>query len=198
MAVEKVVVELNSRVGHLEPSDVDSLEEIVWKGGHLAAVDDKVGHLVAAEALDCRAEHLGVLNVPTVGHHLGLGLAWVRGERVKGLLVVCGQVASGSPASAAAAAWHGCINCVGCVAQLATGGRPSGHGEALQLGRGGARLARVAAGPRAPLPVRLDGGAARAGWSARANHRPEHNIGARRRLSGRRPERGGIGLAGCC
>lgn len=72
--VKKVVVELNRRVGHLEPPDVDAVEEIVWKGRNSATVYDKVVHLVAAETLDGLLEHLRVLNVSTVRNHLHLGL----------------------------------------------------------------------------------------------------------------------------
>lgn len=66
-------MELNGGIGHLEPSDIDSSEEIIWKCGHLASVDDKVVDLVAAEALDCVPKHLRILDVPAVGDHLGFG-----------------------------------------------------------------------------------------------------------------------------
>lgn len=72
--VQKVVVELNRRVGHLEPSDVDAVKEIVGEWRHLTAIDDQVVYLVAAETLDGLSEHLWVLDVLTVRNHLQLGL----------------------------------------------------------------------------------------------------------------------------
>lgn len=97
--VQKVVVELDGRVRHLEPADVDADEEIVWEGRNLAGVDHEVGYLVAAEALDGVPEHLRVLDVPAVGHHLHLRLALERRVRAKG---VARQV-PGEPAGALSA-----------------------------------------------------------------------------------------------
>lgn len=67
-------MKLNRRVGHLEPSDINSSEEIIWKRRHLATVDDKVVDLVAAKAFDCIPENLRVLDVPAIGDYLNLCL----------------------------------------------------------------------------------------------------------------------------
>lgn len=67
-------MELDRRVGHLEPSHVDSTEEIVWERGHFAAVDHKVVHLVTAEPFHGLLEHLRILDVATMRHHLNLRL----------------------------------------------------------------------------------------------------------------------------
>lgn len=76
-AVQEVVVELDGRVGHLQPPDVDSVEEIIWEGGNFATINNEVIDLVAAESFDRRAQHLRILDIPAVGHHLHLLLALV-------------------------------------------------------------------------------------------------------------------------
>lgn len=70
VAVEKVVVKLYCRVGHLQPSHIDAVEEIIRKGWNFATINDEVVHLVAPEAANGRAQHVGILDVPTVGHNL--------------------------------------------------------------------------------------------------------------------------------
>lgn len=64
-------MKLDRRVGHLEPSHVDSVKEIIWEWRNFAAINYKVVDLVAAKASNGRAEHLRVLDVSTVGHHFG-------------------------------------------------------------------------------------------------------------------------------
>lgn len=91
-------MELDRRVAHLEPPDVDAHEEIIRKRRHLATVDDEVVDLVAAKAFDCVLEHLRVLDVAAVGHHLGLGLL----EPLQALVGLLGQEA-GHPAPILAA-----------------------------------------------------------------------------------------------
>lgn len=71
-AVQEVVVELDRRVGHLEPSDVDPMEQVVGEWRNFATIDNKIIHLVPAEALDGRAQHLRILDVPAVGDHLDI------------------------------------------------------------------------------------------------------------------------------
>lgn len=91
-------MELDRRVAHLEPPDVDAHKEIIRKRRHLATVDDEVVDLVAAKAFDCVLEHLRVLDVAAVGHHLGLG----RLETLQALVGVVRQK-PGQPAPVLAA-----------------------------------------------------------------------------------------------
>lgn len=48
-----VVLKLERRIGYLEPTNVDALEQIIWKGRHLGSVNHEVTDLVAPEASNC-------------------------------------------------------------------------------------------------------------------------------------------------
>lgn len=70
VAVKEVVVKLDGGVGHLEPSHVDAVKEIIREGWNFATINDEIVHLVASEAANGGAQHLRILDVATVGHHL--------------------------------------------------------------------------------------------------------------------------------
>ena len=204
-AVEEIVVKLDRRVGHLEPADINSMEEIIWKGGNLATVDDKIVHLVAPETLDGRPEDLGILDVSTIGHHLHFGLVGgVGGEWVVGV----GGTLGGVAAWPSTLGGHGVdprrlgqrqpldLHCGG-GARLPRVLRPSSGTRArtrttvarVNLVRV-SRRGRAPAGTCARRPVRLYGRAARA---RRPEHGPQHGGGRGRRAGGRRRLHAGPG-----
>lgn len=65
-------MELDSRIGHFEPANVDAGKQVVGKGGHLAAINDKVAHLMASKPFNGFLEDLWILDVATVGDHLNV------------------------------------------------------------------------------------------------------------------------------
>jgi hypothetical protein len=127
-------VKLDRRIGHLKPSDVNAVEEIIWKWWDFATVYYEIINLVAAEALDGGAQHLRVLYVPAVGHHLDLLFALIH-ERLEQQVAAGRRQESGQPPRARSSLRRA-------EPELRVAGRGRGRGRALSICVGGAWLRR--------------------------------------------------------
>lgn len=82
-------MKLNCRIGHLQPTDINSSKEIVGKWRHLTAINDKIIDLVAPETPNGLPKDLGILNVPTIGYNLRFGLlGWFQWDSLDKVAVV--------------------------------------------------------------------------------------------------------------